>query len=339
VIFFSDNGPNSFRWNDGMKGRKGTTDEGGVRSAFCIRWTAGGIKPGTTVKEISGAIDLLPTLAKLARVPILSSKPLDGRDLSPVLFGTATQWPDRVILSHNNGNVSVRTQQYRLDNSGALFDMVADPRQTKDIAKEKPDVAESLLKAVTDWRRSVFGNVASADPTAKKGKGKGKGGFVPPDDRAYPVGYVEFPITPLPARDGVPHGTVQRSANAPNCSYFVNWKTKDDSVTWDIDVHTAGTYDVELFYTCPLADAGSTIELSFKNARLTGKVTPGWDPPLLDKQDRVPRKGESFLKEFRVLKLGSVKLDSGRGVLTLKATDIPGKCVMDLRQLNLTLRK
>ena len=32
VIYFSDNGPNSARWNGGMKGRKGTTDEGGVRS-------------------------------------------------------------------------------------------------------------------------------------------------------------------------------------------------------------------------------------------------------------------------------------------------------------------
>ena len=34
VIYLSDNGPNSFRWNGGMKGRKGSTDEGGVRSPF-----------------------------------------------------------------------------------------------------------------------------------------------------------------------------------------------------------------------------------------------------------------------------------------------------------------
>ena len=32
VLYFSDNGPNSWRWNGGMKGRKGSTDEGGVRS-------------------------------------------------------------------------------------------------------------------------------------------------------------------------------------------------------------------------------------------------------------------------------------------------------------------
>jgi arylsulfatase A-like enzyme len=51
VVFFSDNGPNSARWNGGMKGDKGSTDEGGVRSTFAIRWP-GKIKAGTTVREI-----------------------------------------------------------------------------------------------------------------------------------------------------------------------------------------------------------------------------------------------------------------------------------------------
>src|SRR6185437_1334849 len=38
IIYFSDNGPNSWRWNGGMKGIKGSTDEGGVRVPFIIRW-------------------------------------------------------------------------------------------------------------------------------------------------------------------------------------------------------------------------------------------------------------------------------------------------------------
>ncbi len=68
VLYFSDNGPNSWRWNGGMKGRKGSTDEGGVRSPLLIRWP-GHIKPGTKIAQIAGAIDLLPTLAELAGVP------------------------------------------------------------------------------------------------------------------------------------------------------------------------------------------------------------------------------------------------------------------------------
>ena len=45
------------------------------------------------------------------------------------------------------------------------------------------------------------------------------------------------------------------------------------------------------------------------------------------------------MKEFRPLKLGTMRLQKGRGLLTLRATDIPGKSVMDLRLVTLTLRK
>jgi arylsulfatase A-like enzyme len=38
VLYFSDNGPNSWRWNGGLKGRKGSIDEGGLRVPFLIRW-------------------------------------------------------------------------------------------------------------------------------------------------------------------------------------------------------------------------------------------------------------------------------------------------------------
>ncbi|MGB5666317.1 MAG: sulfatase-like hydrolase/transferase, partial [Maribacter sp.] len=38
VIYLSDNGPNGWRWNGGMRGKKGSTDEGGVRTPFFIQW-------------------------------------------------------------------------------------------------------------------------------------------------------------------------------------------------------------------------------------------------------------------------------------------------------------
>jgi hypothetical protein len=91
-------------------------------------------------------------------------------------------------------------------------------------------------------------------------------------------------------------------------------------------------------YTCKLPDAGSTIELSFQDARLTGKVAPGWDPPLYTNQDTLPRPdGESQMKEFRTLKLGEMKLPAGKGLLKLRALEIPGQSVMDVRRVTLTL--
>lgn len=336
VLYFSDNGPNSFRWNGGMKGRKGSTDEGGVRSTFFIRWP-GQIKAGTTVTQIAGAIDLLPTLTALAGVKRVGDKPLDGLDLSPILRGAKVQWPDRTLFSHQNGNVSARSQQYRFSNTGELFDMAADPGQTKNIAAEKPEVAAQFAKAVTDWRRDVLGRTAAPVTNAK---GKAKGGGLPPDDRPYPVGAggTKFPITPLPARDGNAHGGVKRSASAPNCSYFVNWKSTEDKITWDVEVATAGNYEVVIHHTA--ADADATVELSHNASKLTGKVPAVWNPPLYTNQDTIARPpAESTMKEFRPLNLGTIRLEKGRGLLTLRAVEIPGASVMDVRQVTLTLRQ
>src|SRR5262249_1502722 len=77
VLYFSDNGPNPWRWNGGMRGRKGSTDEGGVRSPLLVRWPRH-IPRGTKVGQLSAAIDLLPTLAELASVPSPADRPLDG---------------------------------------------------------------------------------------------------------------------------------------------------------------------------------------------------------------------------------------------------------------------
>ncbi len=329
VIYFSDNGPNTVRWNGGMKGKKGATDEGGVRSAFFIRWP-GGLPAGRTVREITGAIDLLPTLTALAGLPRVGEKPLDGRDLTPLLTGQGGVWPDRMIFSNWGGNVSVRTQQHRLDNQGALFDMSADPGQTTNIAAQQPEVAARLTAAVAAWRQEVLGGAVVE-------KGKRQPNAV--DALPCTVGYAEFPRTTLPARDGEPGGGVRRSSNAPNCSYFVNWTTKEDALTWNIDVHTTGDYAVEIAYTCPLADAGATVELSHGANKLTGKVAPGWDPPLYTNQDTLPRPpAESQMKEFRTLNFGTLRLEKGVGPLTLRALEIPGKSVMDVRAVALTLR-
>lgn len=318
VLYFSDNGPNSWRWNGGMRGRKGSTDEGGVRSPLLVRWP-GQVKAGTRVKPIAGAIDLLPTLADLAGVTIAPGKSLDGTSLAALLRGSTAAWPERMLFSHWAGAVSVRTDQHRLDSAGKLYDMVKDPGQARDISKQEPETTQKLSDAVRMWRRDVL--------SALKGL-----------DRPFTVGYREFPMTPLPARDGVPRGGIRRSANAPNCSFFTNWTNLNDRMTWDIEVATAGHYEAVVYYTCAKPDVGSTIALTFKEGRIQGRVTEPHDPPLLGAEhDRVPRVGESYVKDFAPLRLGDIRLAKGRGLLTLQALSIPGKKVMDVRAIVLTL--
>jgi hypothetical protein len=159
------------------------------------------------------------------------------------------------------------------------------------------------------------------------------------DTRPYTVGYREFPLTHLPARDGVAHGKVERSAGAPNCSFFTNWTASaDDSITWDIAVSTPGRYEATLYYTCAPADVGSTIELAFNGSNVRTKVTEAHDPPLRGMEhDRSDRGQESFVKDFKPLVMGQFDLKAGRGLLTLSAAEVPGKHVVDVRLVSLRL--
>jgi hypothetical protein len=215
----------------------------------------------------------------------------------------------------------VRTQRYRLDNARRLYDMQLDPGQDHDMAPQQPEVARRLSSAMDRWRAELLTGLGH-------------------DSRPYPVGYRQFPVTQLPARDGVPQGNVRRSSAAPNCSYFCNWTSTDDRITWDVEVATAGRYEAQVYYTCPAADVGSTVALSFGDARVQTTVDVAHDPPLYGAEhDRVPRTGESLMKDFRPLRLGVLELKPGRGPLTLQALRVPGKQVMDVRLILLTLLK
>ena len=316
VVYFCDNGPNGYRFNGGMKGRKGSTDEGGVRSPMLIRWP-GKIEAGRKIPQISAAIDLLPTLADLAGVEVATRKPLDGVSLKPLLQGRPDDWPDRMIFSHWRGRVSVRTQQHRLDHQGNLYDMTADPGQYENIARQRPEETERLQRAADAWKQEVL-------PGLNQGK------------RPFLIGHPDYKYTQIPARDGVAHGNIKRSNRFPNCSFFSNWTGLDDKITWDAEVVAGGTYDVEIYYTCPAADTGSAIELSFGDSRLQGQIVEAHDPPLRGAEnDRVGR-GESYVKDFKPLKLGTIRLEKGRGELMLRALKKPGSRVIDFRLMMFT---
>lgn len=318
VVFFCDNGPASDRWNGGMKGRKGSTDEGGVRSPLFIRWP-GKIEAGRLVTQIAGAIDLLPTLTDLARVPVHGNKPLDGQSLSTLLDGTTPSIPGRTLFSTWAGKVSARSQQFRLDERGQLFDMTADPGQKRDVSTTYKDIADDLREQVNRFRQDVLAELGT-------------------DDRPFPVGHRDFNFTQLPARDGNATGAV-RSAKAPNCSYFTKWTSTADVISWDIEVLNAGRYAVEILYACPKKDIGSEFELRFKDAKLLGAVTQPHDPPARgNEHDRVPRDSESLVKDFAVMSVGDIDLPAGRDKLKLQATTVSGGQVMEVRGVHLIRR-
>jgi arylsulfatase A-like enzyme len=103
VIFSSDNGP----WYQGspgrLRGRKGSTYEGGVREPFLARFP-GRISPGTVSRAVTSTMDILPTLAGLCGAS-RPEKPLDGIDIWPVLTGKTPTLEREALLYFDDWNV------------------------------------------------------------------------------------------------------------------------------------------------------------------------------------------------------------------------------------------
>ena len=318
VVYFSDNGPNGSRWNDGLRGRKGSTDEGGVRSPLVISWP-GVIKAGTVVTQICSAMDLMPTLAELSDVKVVSTKPIDGMSIAPALLDEKVSWPDRTLVHHWKERVSVRTQRFRLDYEGRLYDMDKDPGQQVELNDSQPEVAAALQEKADEFRRDML---------SEYGK--------PFDGRPFVIGYEGARLTQVPARDGIGHGNIKRSNRFPNDSFFENWTTVDDFISWECEVGATGRYRAEIFYTCPKEDVGSTIELVFRESSLIGKITVPHNPPLAGMENDRFKRMESYVKDFRRMTFGEIQLEEGQGTLMLRAKKIPGDTVMDFRLLLLT---
>ncbi len=316
VLYMTDNGPNGDRWNEGMKGKKGSTDEGGVRSPLFIRWP-GTLEAGKKVMQPGAAIDLLPTLADMADIPSKTLNPLDGISLKPLLLGDPENWQDRFIFNAWRGKISVRTKRYRLDNEGKLYHMLNDPGQLKDVSAEKSKVAKQLTAARDKFKTEVVDGAYD-------------------ENRPFLVGHADFNITHLPARDATTTGAIERSARPPNDSFFKNWISTKDTINWEVEVLETGTYAAEILYTCPEDSIGAVVELEFKGSTTSATVKEPHDPPYLGKDKIRSMKSESPVKIFRKMGLGSIELESGSGTMRLKAIDIPGVQAIDFRLLTLT---
>lgn len=186
VIFMSDNGmtgggsgrpgqvlgktadgKDMVGYNAGMKGQKGSSDEGGVRVPFFVRWD-GKITPNRDVDRIAAHLDILPTLAGFAGAKIPTEQ-VEGRSLLPMINQQKVNWADRYLFTHKGRwktgadpnesqwkGFAVRNQRYRFVDNNALYDMQKDPGQKSNIIDQHPQIAEKM-RAVYDvwWKKTV----------------------------------------------------------------------------------------------------------------------------------------------------------------------------------------
>ena len=315
VMYMTDNGPNGIRWNDGMKGRKGSTDEGGVRSPLFIKWH-NTLTPGLKIKEISGAIDLAPTLSELCGLELRNDKSFDGISLAPLILEKEVSHNERKLVHHWRGRTSIRSQRYKLDHEDKLYDMFTDSNQKIDVSSEQEEMHQELLTVKAKWLNDVASELSKVD------------------NRPFPIGYQLNVVDHLPARDGVSHGNIKRSNRYPNDSYFYNWISLSDSITWNTEIMEPGNYEIAIHYTCAPDQIGSEIKINFGSRSIRHKVQGAHDPPLIGaSEDRVVRI-ESYVKEFKQVWIGNISLSRGKVPLSIKAKSIANKSVMEINRIS-----
>jgi len=184
VIFTSDNGPwLSYGNHAGSAGPfregKGTTWEGGVREPCIMRWP-GRIPAGTVCDELAATIDIFPTIADLADVPLPDRK-IDGLDIRPLMFEEDAKTPHdayyfywgRELQAIRSGNWKLHFPHgyrsltgepgmdgvpngYTQGRTGlALYNLKNDPGESTDVKDQHPDIVKKLQKLAEEARKEL----------------------------------------------------------------------------------------------------------------------------------------------------------------------------------------
>jgi arylsulfatase A len=177
IIFSSDNGPSaeSRNWlngdeiayrggsTGGLRGRKGSLYEGGVRVPTIWSWPAG-LPHGLVVDEPSQMMDVFPTIMELIGADTASPE-LDGRSVTALLRGEPQ--PERDLTWSYNDQRSVRRGRWKLvrnpsetlgepsASGDVLFDLDQDPYEEHDLAAEQPERVAELGKVLREWEHSL----------------------------------------------------------------------------------------------------------------------------------------------------------------------------------------
>lgn len=179
VIYTTDNGPwLSFKHHGGSAGPlrdgKGTTFEGGQRVPCLMRGP--GIPAGTVCDELTGTIDVLPTIAAITGQPLPRGKRIDGIDVSGLWMGTAERSPREEFVHYTSrGEVEgIRKEKWKLlvkkprapRNSKQapkppqifLFDLSDDIGEENNLAEEHPEMVKRLQERMEELDAEITAN-------------------------------------------------------------------------------------------------------------------------------------------------------------------------------------
>ena len=177
VVFTSDNGhykTDNLIFTRPYRGYKGLTYEGGIRVPLIFRWPLH-IPAGSVSKEPVIHVDFYPTLLGLTGSEKPKNYILDGEDLTPVLThpGTKTKRDALVWEYTNYARYNPKKKKFKSewvnviqkdgfkmtevveDGSYYLFNLNKDPYETKNVAKDYPEVIKRLKARLEKWKKDT----------------------------------------------------------------------------------------------------------------------------------------------------------------------------------------
>jgi arylsulfatase A-like enzyme len=183
VCFCSDNGAIGPGSTGGLRGKKGSIMEGGVRVPGIIEWPARVSKPFVTEVPVVTS-DLYPTTVDLVGLKLAKPVPIDGISLVPLLDGKMTERPrpigfwqhggakDGKAFTKDSGHAAWTDNRFKLHKFAAaryeLYDLMDDPSEKRNLAAEKPEVVDRMNAALGVWQESVLKSYRGEDYQSAK---------------------------------------------------------------------------------------------------------------------------------------------------------------------------
>jgi arylsulfatase A len=172
VIFTSDNGPegDGIKGQNrgsagGLRGRKASLYEGGIREPGIVRWP-GHIKPGSTCDAPIIGSDFFTTAIAVAGAQVPGDRVIDGANVLPVLTGEAPTverkqplyW--RLNMAQYNLQLVLRQGDWKLLASQdftkfELFNLKDDPKETMDQKDKEKERFEAMKQALKEHNAKV----------------------------------------------------------------------------------------------------------------------------------------------------------------------------------------
>lgn len=159
VLFASDNGGSTYTGggsNGQLRGGKGMLFEGGIRVPLLLR-LADRQGAGSTCDGVASLLDISTTL--LAAAGGRPTRPQDGVDLLPFARGEPSAPPHATLFWRAGSNLAIRSGPYKLwkagDDAVWLFDLDADPGETRNLASGNTELLRGLLHDYAAWDRTL----------------------------------------------------------------------------------------------------------------------------------------------------------------------------------------